>query len=706
MSAKNVLKIRLLGELELLRGGEPLALPQSRKTRGLLAYLVATSRTHRRDRLCSLFWDVPDDPRGALRWSLSKLRPLVDEHDRKRIVADRESVTFDTIEADVDLLAVQEHLAGGIETVSARQLEDLAKTFRGEFLEGLELPNCPDFQAWCAAEREEAHRLQVDILRALIERLSPEAEAALPYARVLTRLDPYDENSRARLVQLLAATGRRREAEQQYDLGKQVLKEISGAQSDVLERAWQEVREGGAKPPRGDRADPVRPSPPAQADRGSDDLTAAEAFALQGETLPLPAEPSIVVLPLENGGDDTDQDYFPDGMTEDLTTLISSIPTCFVIAPSTAFALRERPLDVPRVASRLGVAHVLEGSVSRAGSRVRLTARLHDGATGDELWMKQYDRQSEDDFAILSELAGTIADTMDPALGKDAIKPIGKGQTGNIEAWELCQRGRWHLHRGTKKDLDKALTLFQQASELETQLCRAWSGLAETYYQLVDQGLTDSAIDCCEAALKAVQLDPADAAARCALGKAHILKRQHEEAILEFEAALGLNANLASACHGLGAAYVFSGKLGDAIPYLERACRLSPCDQHMGDILERRADAHLLMRDHDQAVRLAEQALRHPPFGWSRHAVQISALGHLGRLDEARTVLGELLRHQPDFTLEFVRKTHLFAGQVALAYVSEPQLFTDQDEVAHYLDGLRKAGVTSGAVTSPSKSEQ
>ena len=153
MSKRNLLNIKLLGGIELSRDAVDVPLPQSKKTRALLAYLVVTARPHRRERLCSLLWDVTDDPRGALRWSLSKLRPLVDGSDKQRIVADREIVGFNPLEVRVDLFAIRDQIRKGIAQASTEELEKLAGEFDGEFLEGLELPDLHDFHSWCIAER-------------------------------------------------------------------------------------------------------------------------------------------------------------------------------------------------------------------------------------------------------------------------------------------------------------------------------------------------------------------------------------------------------------------------------------------------------------------------------------------------------------------------------------------------------------------------
>ncbi|MDP6708606.1 MAG: AAA family ATPase, partial [Alphaproteobacteria bacterium] len=170
-----MLHLRLLGDIEVTRDGVPRRLPPSKKTRALLAYLALTGRPHRRERLCTLFWDIADDPRGALRWSLSKIRPLVNEPERERIVADRESVSFDASDVHIDLAEIRRSLARGAEALETEDLEVAAAAYHGEFLEGLNLPDYHDYQAWCVAEREEARALRAGILAALVGRLA-EAE--------------------------------------------------------------------------------------------------------------------------------------------------------------------------------------------------------------------------------------------------------------------------------------------------------------------------------------------------------------------------------------------------------------------------------------------------------------------------------------------------------------------------------------------------
>ncbi|MFY9609860.1 MAG: AAA family ATPase, partial [Blastocatellia bacterium] len=229
--------------IELSRDAVDVPLPQSKKTRALLAYLVVTARPHRRERLCSLLWDVTDDLRGALRWSLSKLRPLVDASDKQRIVADRETVGFNPLDVRVDLLAIRDQISKGIAEASSEKLEKLAGEFHGEFLEGLDLPDLHDFHSWCIAERERARTEHVAVLNELVVRFASQPEAALIHSRALVQVDPLNESAWAGLVRLLALTGHRQEAEEQSEAATRLLKDLGTRLSGKLDDARRSLRD-------------------------------------------------------------------------------------------------------------------------------------------------------------------------------------------------------------------------------------------------------------------------------------------------------------------------------------------------------------------------------------------------------------------------------------------------------------------------------
>ena len=260
----NVLELRLLGQIEVTRKGERVERLPSRKSLALLAYLAATGRRHRRERLCSIFWEVPDDPRASLRWSLTKLRAVVDQPDEKHIIADRDSVVFEPGSSFVDLLVVRAETEKGLENLSTPKLQELAENFRGKFIEGIELPDCHDFQAWCVAERDGVQALQAKIFKALIERFSDAPEMALRYARRLAEIDNEREVADAEVERLRAKVRR--------------TNRTSGQNLTGL------------------------------------------------EPLQLPEKPSIAVMPFDNLSDDPDQEYFADGIAEDIITALSHMP--------------------------------------------------------------------------------------------------------------------------------------------------------------------------------------------------------------------------------------------------------------------------------------------------------------------------------------------------------------------------------------------
>lgn len=231
------LELNVLGDLEVLRDGAPLQLPPSKKTRALLAYLALNDRGFRREHLCELLWEIPDDPRGSLRWSLSKLRRVVDGDGQARIVADRNNVRLDTTGMTIDVRELRRVAEGNLADAEVAGLEELVCRYRGNFLEGLELANFHDFHAWCVAEREAAARARIRLLEHLVERLTDDPERALPHARALVGAAPYDEGARARLIRLLVATHRDEEADQQVQLGSRLLEEAGIAPTGGLAAA-------------------------------------------------------------------------------------------------------------------------------------------------------------------------------------------------------------------------------------------------------------------------------------------------------------------------------------------------------------------------------------------------------------------------------------------------------------------------------------
>jgi adenylate cyclase len=333
---------------------------------------------------------------------------------------------------------------------------------------------------------------------------------------------------------------------------------------------------------------------------------------------PVPEKPSLAVLPFINMSRDPEQEYFSDGMTEDIITALSRIRWFFIIARNSTFAYKDRAVDVRKVAKELGVRYVLEGSVRKAGSRVRVTAQLIDGDTGKHVWANRYDRELDDVFSVQDELTETIVGALDPELGKAERERAKAKRPENLDAWDVYQRGLWHLYHYTKEDIEKAQQLFREATSLDPNLGVAFSGLAEAFYFSLVYGHSDAPEHDREEALvaarTAVELDGEDAVAHCTLGRIYYVRREHDLAIAELQTALELNPSLAWAHYGVGAALVFSGRAREALPFLQSAMKLSPRDPNMGSFLVRMADAHLFMRDYDEAIAWAQKALRQSGF--------------------------------------------------------------------------------------------
>jgi adenylate cyclase len=398
--------------------------------------------------------------------------------------------------------------------------------------------------------------------------------------------------------------------------------------------------------------------------------------------LELPDKPSIAVLPFTNMSGDPEQDYFADGMTEDIITGLSRARWLFVIARNSSFTYKGRSTHVKQVAHELGVRYVLEGSVRKVGERVRISAQLAEGTFGRQLWAKRYDRELSDIFAMQDEITETIIGAVEPELGKVERRRSAGKRPDNLDAWDLYQRGMSHLYEYTKDDLQRAQQYFAQAITRDPQLGPAHSGLAETYYYEGVYGFAASISDNREKALapalRAVVLDAEDAGAHCTLGRAYYMRREYDAAFRELKTALELNPSLALAHYGLGATLVFSGCAEEGIPHLTAAIRLSPHDPNMGSFLVRLADAAYFLKRYEEAAEWARRALQQPNFQWSRYTVLIAALARLGRLDEARSCIQQLQVKRPNTSIAFVRETHLFG---------------DTENFANYLDGLRIAGL-------------
>ncbi len=397
----------------------------------------------------------------------------------------------------------------------------------------------------------------------------------------------------------------------------------------------------------------------------------------------LPDKPSIAVLPFTNISGNPDEEYFSDGITEDIITELSRFRSLFVIARNSSFTYKGRAANVQDIGRDLGVRYVVEGSVRRDGKRIRVTAQLIETTTGRHLWADRYDRELEEIFSLQDEITRTIAAAIEPELGNVERERSRRKSPASLDAWDLYQRGLWSMYQETKRGNREALQQFEQSISLNSNFAPAYAASAYVLCFDIINGYrelsTDAIDEAHQTAKKAIALDDKDAMAHVILGRINLLQCKHEDAIAELETAIQLNPNLADAYHGHGFALTMSGRPEEAVTQFERAIRLSPYDPRVSSFHEMQAWALLVVGRYEEAAHSARIAVRRPNADLWAYATLSAVLGHLDRLDEAGSARAELLRRMPDFSLGFVRR-FVFYNRI-LAHLER------------YIDGLRKAGV-------------
>lgn len=419
--------------------------------------------------------------------------------------------------------------------------------------------------------------------------------------------------------------------------------------------------------------------------RGYRFLGGIETVGLAGDTerRTPPDKPSIAVLAFTNMSGDPGQEYFSDGITEEIITELSRFRSLFVIARNSSFTYKGRAVNVQEVGRDLGVRYLVEGSVQCFNDRVRVTAQLIETTSGRHIWVDRYDRELRDIFSLQDEITGAIVGAIEPELGTVERERSRMKAPENLDAWDLYQRGLWHLYQETQHGNTEAVRHFKRSIELSPDFAPAHASLAYVLCFDLINGYRELSEDMIEdaywSAKKAISLDEKDAMGHVALGRIQLLRCNHETAIAELETALGLNPNLADAHHGLGFVLTMSGRPANALPQFQSAIRLSPYDPRASSFHEMQAWALLVMGRLTEAVGSARTAVRKPnPDIWA-FSTLASVLGHLGKVDEAKSALEELLKRKPDFSLGLVKRL-VFYNKIPA-------------HLALYLDGLRKAGL-------------
>jgi len=405
-------------------------------------------------------------------------------------------------------------------------------------------------------------------------------------------------------------------------------------------------------------------------------LPAVEPASMEKMAFPLPDKPSIAVLPFTNMSDDPKQEYFSDGITNDIITDLSKVGGMFVVASNSTFTYKNKPTKVQEVSRELGVRYVLEGGIQKVGDRVRINAQLIDATTGQHLWAERFDRSMDDIFAVQDEITEKIVAAVFVKLDSAERHRAMRIPTESAEAYDLNMRAREIWHRWGKENNVEARRLWKKAIELDPEYAHAYGGIAWTlaHDYLYYGGPGESLERAFKAAQKAVSLDNEDFGPQWTLGYVLLQKRLYDQAITAYDKALALHPNNADLLAEMGNVLTRVGRPQDAIEQMKKAMRLNPLSPNW--YAEFLGLAYYHARQYEEAIVALKPVLH---LGWRSVSRCLAAsYAQLDRLDEARAQAAELLKVVPDFSIATFSKT---------------EAYKNPSDLEHLLDGLRKAGL-------------
>jgi len=395
-------------------------------------------------------------------------------------------------------------------------------------------------------------------------------------------------------------------------------------------------------------------------------------------TLPLPDKPSIAVLPFANMSSDPEQEFFADGIADDVITALSHYPSLFVIARNSSFTYKGRAVDVKQVGRELGVRYVLEGSLRKAGSRIRVTAQLVEAETGKHTWAGRYDRDLADIFAVQDEITEAVTTAVAPAIADAELRRALRKPPDSVDAWATYQRGVWHLGKATADDYELAKTFFRRAIDLDPNFPDGYCGLATVEIRAAATFRAGSVAEAQSSAERlahtAVALDGNNAFAHSCLSFALFARGDHRGALAEADRALSLSPNLAAGYFQRGTALIYSGRPQDGLKDLRTSLKLEPRGSNLAESLHHVVIGLYFSRAYDEAVEAAQDLVRSFPEYPSGYRWLAAAFGQLGCVEGAKEALGK-------------------AMAITRAPFVRPRAPWDRPEDdAHFLEGLRKAG--------------
>ncbi len=404
-----------------------------------------------------------------------------------------------------------------------------------------------------------------------------------------------------------------------------------------------------------------------------------EVASKEKMVFPLPDKPSIAVLPFVNMSGDKEQEYFGDGITEEIITALSKVPHLFVISRQSTFTYKGKPVKVKEVSEELGVRYVLEGSVRKSGDKVRITAQLIDALTGHHLWAERYDRDLKDIFALQDEITLRIISALQVKLVGIERTSLSVKCTDNLEAYLKLLQSAYQSGRFTKEGNIQARRYAEEAIALDPKYVEAYLRLSATLIMDLRYGTTESPEQSLRRAeeyvQKALVLDSSSGAAHAFLGRIYLSKRQYEKAIAEGERALALDPNSDFVQAALAYSLYFAGRFEDANAMYQKAVRLNPFPVWYSQML---ASSYAQLGRYEEAIKEYKKALQRAPDSTMPHWGLAATYSLMGREKEAQDEAAEVLRIDPKFSLENHAKALLFKNQA---------------DLDRHIGALRKAGL-------------
>lgn len=657
------LSVRLLGTLTISRNGVAVALPASRKLRALFAYLALAPHAVGRSRLCELLWDVPNDPRGELRWCLSKLRGALDEPDRRRVSTQGDTVALDLNDCLVDALEVSRAAEQGIGTLDAERLGALAKLFAGDFLDGLELERSPHFNSWLVAQRRRFHSCQVAVLEHLVANHPADTPDVSAHLDKWVELAPFDTRAHLALLANLAERGEIGAAEQHLAAAEQLF-QSEAIDFGPVNAAWRVMRE----------------QRPAVLQLPAGLSAVSQLVASPGHTGPVePSHASLAVMPFveETGGA---RGGLADGFTHDIITRLAKLRDFFVIARGSVFALAEKNIAPEDAGRRLNVDYVATGTVRSPLGRLIVSVELIEVRTARIVWAETFERRSDDIFGLLDDIGNSIVSSISAEIETVERNRAMLKAPNSLNAWEAYHRGLWHMYRFTQVENEQARHFFDMALRLDPTFARAYAGLSFTHWQNAFQRWGDRDRESAlafESAGHSLLVDDHNPAAHWAMGRALWLRGEQDGSLLELERAVDLSPNFALGHYALSFVHSQSGDPQAAIGSSDHSRHLSPFDPLLFGMLGARAMAHVRLGQFEEAAEWALKAAARP----NAHAIILAIAAHClalaGRLDEAQGFAAAIRKTLPNYSSDDFIGTFRF----------------DPDAAALFRQGARRLGL-------------